>query len=295
MSHPEPSLDGLRREIDGIDDAVHDLLMRRCELVEEIARVKGRNHRVYMRPGREATILRRLVHRHRGDFPPAVLVRIWREMLSAFTLLQGPFAVSVHAPPERRELWDIARDHYGSATPMTAVTAPMQAIRAVTEGTATVAVVPWPDDRDEEPWWPALVSQDPKTPRVIARLPFVGRGRGEETRALALAQVPHEPTGDDHGMVSVELSEPISRSRLREGLIACELPPVAFWSCSARRRDAEEEMPPHLVEIADFVADGDPRLGRLLDWLGDSGRRALPIGGFAMPLEVRAPAREGAR
>jgi chorismate mutase-like protein len=295
MSYSEPALDGLRRDIDGIDDAIHDLLMRRCELVEEIARVKGRNHGVYMRPGREATILRRLVDRHRGAFPPAVLVRIWREMLAAFTLLQGPFAVSVCAPPDRRELWDIARDHYGSVTPMTAMTAPMQAIRAVTEGAATVAVVPWPDDRDGEPWWPALVSGDPKTPRIIARLPFiVGRGRSEDTRALALAQVSHEATGDDHTMVSIELSGPISRSRLREGLIACGLSPVAFWSCVPTRSEPQA-VPPQLVEVDDFVADDDLRLGQLLDWLGDYGRRALPIGGFAMPLSVSGPVREGGR
>lgn len=294
MSHPEPALEALRRDIDAVDDAIHDLLIRRCDVVQEIARVKGPDHRIYMRPGREATILRRLIDRHHGDFPAAVLVRIWREMLAAFTLLQGPFAVAVHAPVERRELWDIARDHYGSATPMTAVSAPMQAIRAVIEGTATVAVVPWPNDRDAEPWWPALISQDPKTPRIIARLPFASVNRGEETRALALAQVPHESTGDDHTMVSIELAEPVSRSRLRDALDDCSLSPVAFWSCVPNVNDGDQ-VPPHLVEVADFVADDDVRLGRLLEWLGDSGRRAVPIGGFAMPLAVGGPLREAGR
>lgn len=293
MSHPDSTLETLRRDIDAVDDAIHDLLIRRSEVVQAIARVKGPDHRIYMRPGREATILRRLVDRHHGDLPPAVLVRIWREMLAAFTLLQGPFAVAVHAPAERRELWDIARDHYGSATPMSAVSAPMQAIRAVIEGTATVAVVPWPNDRDAQPWWPALISQDPKTPRVIARLPFASLGRGEETRALALAQVPHESTGDDHTMVSIELAEPVSRSRLREALDHCGLSPMAFWSCVPNANDGDE-VPPHLVEVADFVAADDPRLNRLLDWLGDSGRRTLPIGGFAMPLTV-SPSREAGR
>ena len=35
-----------------------------------------------LRPGREALILRRLVARHRGPFSRAVLVRLWRELIS---------------------------------------------------------------------------------------------------------------------------------------------------------------------------------------------------------------------
>ena len=126
MSVTEPSLDALRRDIDRIDDALHDLLMQRCEVVERIAEVKGTGP-AFMRPGREATILRRLVDRHAGRFPVPVLIRIWREMLAAFTLLQGPFAVAVHAPEDERGLWDMARDMYGSSTPMLPVNQPMPA------------------------------------------------------------------------------------------------------------------------------------------------------------------------
>ena len=35
------------------------------------------------RPGREAEIVRRLLRRHRGAFPRPVIVRLWRELLSA--------------------------------------------------------------------------------------------------------------------------------------------------------------------------------------------------------------------
>lgn len=282
MSLRDPSLDALRQDIDQIDDAIHDLLMRRCEVVERIAQLKGKG-RPFMRPGREATILRRLAERHQGSFPLPVLIRIWREMLAAFTLLQGPFAVAVHAPEDERDLWDVARNMYGSSTPMIAVTQALPAVRAVLDGTATVAVVPWPDERDRDPWWRALMSEDAKTPRVIARLPFVVTPRGNGPKGLAVAQIAHEATGDDHTLVAVEMAEPVSRGRFKEALEAAGLPPVAFWSGGPEQ---EGDSPIQLVEVADFVAADDPRLDRLIDRLGQTARRAMPIGGFAMPLVV---------
>src|SRR3546814_7390778 len=68
MSDNTPSLDDLRRQIDYIDDAIHDLLMRRPDLGRQIGRATGQGG-VFIRPGREARVLRRLVARHTGPFP----------------------------------------------------------------------------------------------------------------------------------------------------------------------------------------------------------------------------------
>ena len=65
---------------------------------------------------------------------------------------------------------------------------------------------------------------------------------------------------------------------------AVGLPMVAFWSSS----EAPPRVPMHLLEIADFVSPGDPRLDRLVERLGPAGQRARPIGGFAMPIVVSA-------
>ncbi|TAN57065.1 MAG: chorismate mutase, partial [Magnetospirillum sp.] len=90
MSQDSATLDQLRREIDRIDDTIHDLLMQRSAVVESIAAAKPAG-RVTLRPGREAAILRRLLGRHRGPFPKMALVRIWREIMGALVALQGPF------------------------------------------------------------------------------------------------------------------------------------------------------------------------------------------------------------
>jgi chorismate mutase/prephenate dehydratase len=70
-------LPALRAELDRLDDAVHDLLMRRAEVVQQVGAL-GVKGAVPLRPGREASIVRRLLARHRGAFPAAGIVRLWR-------------------------------------------------------------------------------------------------------------------------------------------------------------------------------------------------------------------------
>lgn len=275
-------IDDLRREIDRIDDALHDLLMRRTQVVEQIGRAKS-GSRVFLRPGREAVILRRLAARHTGPLPITVITRMWRELIAGLTRLQGPYAITVWSPEDRRGFWDVARDHFGSQTPMSAVSSVAAAIRSLTDGTASAAVVPMPAEDDSELWWPLLMSDDSKTPRVVARLPFFGRGnaRGEDGDALVLAVLPHEPTGDDHTLVGIEVGEDISRGRLKDMLEQAGLLPTPFGAWLARTGAPGSF---HLVEIADYVAADDPRLAVFARRVGEALIRQTLIGGYAVPL-----------
>ena len=64
------TLDEVRAEIDSIDDAIQDLLIRRTALVEEVRSIK-RDWRVKIQPSREADIIYRLVERHHGSVSEA--------------------------------------------------------------------------------------------------------------------------------------------------------------------------------------------------------------------------------
>lgn len=287
MPPPKPSLDDLRREIDEIDAALHQLVMRRAEVVQRIAKAKsGQRHA--MRPGREAAILRALASNHAGPFPLNALARMWREMIAALTRLQQPFVVAAYAPDGERAYWDIARDHYGSVAPTQPVATSLAAFRAVAEGTATVAVVPWPDEADADPWWRYLFSEDPKIPRVIARLPFVGRpgGPGEEPDALAIAALPPEETGSDHTLLGVELCEDTSRGRLKDCLEAVGLPATLFRTHHLPGGRGSV----HLALVEEFVAKDDPRLRQFADRMGEALVRVLPLGSYATPIVSRDPA-----
>ena len=54
MLSSKPTLDDLRRQIDAIDDQMHDLIMRRTEVVEAIGKEKRDGKVPAFRPGREA-------------------------------------------------------------------------------------------------------------------------------------------------------------------------------------------------------------------------------------------------
>ena len=291
MTQPPPSLDELRQRIDGIDDAIHDLLLQRAAVVKHIGAVKGAGQ-VALRPAREAAILRRLAANHRGELPVTVVLRMWRELISGLTQMQGRFGVVVYAPEERRGFWDVARDHFGSFTPMTVAKTPVAVVRAVAEGTASVGVVPYPFEDDADPWWRFINGDDDKTPHVVARLPFFGRGngRGEDRDALVIALVPHEPTATgateralDRSFVRIELGEDVSRARLKETLEAAGLPVLYFCSWLSRPGSA----PVHLAEVAGFVGPGDSRLAVIAERLAPVPVRLNTVGGYAVPLALR--------
>ncbi len=275
-----PPLEHLRAEIDRIDQEVLDLLVARSAVVRRIGEVKGDrlDGRPALRPAREAQILRRLAERANGRFPAAVLVRMWRELIAAQTRLQAPLSVAVFAPKERAlQVWDLARDHFGSATAMIAVDRPLQALRALADGSATVAVLPLPNDDDS--WWVSLMSDHELQLRVFARLPFVSSD-GEEVRALALGQPEIEPSGDDLTPLAIEAEQGLSRGGLRELLATAKLNPG--WAATWRPDPPAPAV--HLVEVDSFVAAADPRLGALQQAARGEVLRAIPLGGYARPL-----------
>jgi len=281
MPDPHWTLDDLRREIDEIDDEMHDLLMRRTKVVDAIGALKKSDGVPAIRPGREAKILRRLMARHDSKFPRALVVRIWREILSGTTRLQVDFAVAVHVPETAPGLWDLARDHYGSFTPMTAFGTASQVLRAVTEGGASVGVLPLPQEGDADPWWPHLVSVDAQTPRVIARLPFglPGNARAGGLDALAIGRGAPEPTGADRSLLVIDTNREISRTRLFSVLKAGGLEPHFLAAVAS---------PPgtvaNLIELAGLVSSEDAALEKALVPLGAAVDRVSFLGSYARPL-----------
>src|SRR4051812_2994668 len=82
-STPGAALAALRGEIDRLDDQIHDLVMRRAEVVATLANSRVKGGASPLRPGREAMILRRLLARHAGALPGGAVVRLWREIFGA--------------------------------------------------------------------------------------------------------------------------------------------------------------------------------------------------------------------
>src|SRR6516164_7383310 len=282
---PTPSdLAELRRRLDEIDDRLHDLLIERAEIVSAVAASKKEGNLPAFQPGREAQIIRRLVDRHHGEFPVATLVRMWREMLAATVQLQSPFTIAVFEPIESQGFWDLARDHYGSHTPMSAYRSVGQVIRAVTEGQASVGVLPMPQEGEADPWWRHLLSKDDDAPRVVARLPFGARGnaRGDGADAFVIGRGVQQETWRDRVLLAAESSTELSRGRIFRTLSSLGLVCTFFTFCEHASSSLS------LIEIEGFVPITDPRLDSFRAQLGGALHRLLPFGGYAIPLPAAA-------
>jgi chorismate mutase / prephenate dehydratase len=281
MSDIPSDLDQLRRRIDEIDDRLHDLLIERIDIISRVAAHKRSDGGTAAhQPAREAQIIRRLITRNQGIFPPATLVRMWRELLGATVGLQSSIAIAVYAPPEAPGFWDLARDHYGSHTPMLAYQTVGQVIRAVTDNQAAIGVLPMPHEEDPDPWWRHLLSTNDKAPHVIARLPFGARGnaRSDRADALAIGSGAEQQTGRDRTLIATENAPHISRGRMFATLSGLDLACTFMASCE------HAEGVNTLIEIDGFVPVSDPRLERFRAQLGPDLYRLMRFGGYAVPL-----------
>lgn len=277
-------LDHLRQEIDRIDDRIHDLLMRRTDVVAEIGALKRRSEAVplALRPGREASILRRLLARHKGPFPAPVLVRIWREMLSAQVALQGDFTIAAFAPDGIDVYRELARDQFGSGTPLHKYPEAGRIVHDVRNGNVSVGILPMPAGERPDPWWRSLVADGKDVPHIIARLPFLeGPGEDDPPAAVAVAMIEPEATGDDVALVGIERVGDISRDRLLDDLgeSGLEARALAAWQ--------DPEAPGHamfLVSVEGYLAADEPRIQAFRARAGAAVGLVVVLGVYARPI-----------
>lgn len=241
----DTDLAALRAEIDTLDDALHDLLMRRVGVVARLAASRAKGNGPAIRPGREAQILRRLLARHAGPLPRGALVRLWREVLCAHTQLQAPLTVAAWLPEAGIE---VLRAHLGMAAPVTRCADDAEAIAAATDGTTALAALPAAGR-----WWR---THYPSRLFVTARLPFLGTA---DAIVFLLSPTPPDPSGEDRSLVRVP------EGRAEAGLAAAGLPPTVLT----------REAGLVLVELPGVLAVGDARLAAL---------GATVLGSYAVPL-----------
>lgn len=193
MADAAPSLAQLRAEIDEIDDQLLELLARRIAIGRRVAAAKGDQAGPFLRPGREAEILRRLIGKRVEDLPAAAVERVWREILAANLARQIDPVYAVWDPTERGDVVRLARERGGAATRVTTVASAAEAFTAVRLARITLAVLPALSETRWR-WWPALLQESTPKPRIVARLPFF---EASGPSAICVAVQDPDPSGDD--------------------------------------------------------------------------------------------------
>lgn len=242
----QDGIDAIRREVDGIDDALLSLISERLKLADRLAHFKAPQAGPPIRPGREIGLLRRLIATAPAPVERELVIEVWRGLISAALRRQRLIDVVVggsRSDPTR--LFDIARRHFGARARIKDVGEAAIALQKAAENPETVvAVTSWPAAPGVGAWWPALTEQRFQKLNIISGLPL-GGAPGEFPEAAVFASCATEEAGGDVSiLMAFDPHHRLQRALTDVGLVGKEF--------------ARAE-PRVLVRVEGFVASDDPR------------------------------------
>ncbi len=250
------TLADLRTQIDALDTELLRLIDARAALGKAIGEAKSKEETPgevasLLRPDREAMLIRKLIAMPRQAASEAVIVRIWRELISENLRIQGIGAklrnkgeggglhLNLSAKEHSQEVLVWARERFGFAPSYSYLDDATKAIQAARDP-RHISVLGL--DPRGGAWWARLLAE-PKV-RVVAALPELS----PRPHALAIAAIAPEPTGDD---LTFWVSDAgASENRIIEDLGHNGL--SAEWLCTAQGLK--------LFALHGFVQENDPRL-----------------------------------
>lgn len=203
--HSGSALDALRRELDGIDDGLLELLGKRFAVTEQVKALKqatGKLIQSPVRPARESQILRRLLAAAAAKgLDPAFVLRVWRDILSESTGRQSQ--VTIHVAKKLSQVIGHRlriRDHFGTLA-VEEWKDEAQALMQVNSSAGDLCVV-----ETEGAWITPMIEGKSGTARVISTLPVIRDG--SVPKLLVIGHVPPEATGQDETLLITQGSLP---------------------------------------------------------------------------------------
>ena len=140
---PPPDLAAVREQIDGIDRQIQGLIAERAQFARQVGKAKGKLAAAvdYYRPEREAQVLRRVVDRNDGPLADDVLVRLFREIMSACLAQQEPLKIG-YLGPEGTFSQQAVQKHFGHSAKGLPLGSVEEVFDEVAAGHADFGVVP---------------------------------------------------------------------------------------------------------------------------------------------------------
>ena len=139
----KPDLSQVRAQIDGIDQQIQSLIAERARWAHQVGKAKGKLAAAvdYYRPEREAQVLRRVVDRNAGPLSDDVLVRLFREVMSACLAQQEPLKIG-YLGPEGTFSQQAVHKHFGHSAHGLPLASIEEVFQEVAAGHADFGVVP---------------------------------------------------------------------------------------------------------------------------------------------------------
>ena len=193
MSQGPPDLSRVRERIDGVDRQLLELIARRLALSADVRRAKGGAK--LWRPAREDAHVGELIDAARASgTPPALVSRIWAELMSASISVQGNTRLHVALEGDVRANMALIRDRFGGSLPVLSYPTSSAALSACLSDAEGIAVLPAPGGVRQ--WWTALGPDGAMSElKIVAALPRVGAGDWPEAVAVAAVELDPQPGG----------------------------------------------------------------------------------------------------
>jgi chorismate mutase/prephenate dehydratase len=139
----KPDLAAVRTQIDGIDRQIQALIAERALWAHQVGKAKGKLAAAvdYYRPEREAQVLRQVVDRNAGPLSDDVLVRLFREIMSACLAQQEPLKIG-YLGPEGTFSQQAVQKHFGHSAKGLPLASVEEVFDEVAAGNADFGVVP---------------------------------------------------------------------------------------------------------------------------------------------------------
>ncbi len=131
----------LRNEIDKVDNAILDLLVKRMDFVERIGGIKKQNQTAIYHPDREKQIIDRLIQRPTGKLGKAAIEAIYLEIFGVSRNLELPEIIS-YLGPEGSFTHQAAESRFGAVADYISLPSIKSIFDSVDSGRAKYGIVP---------------------------------------------------------------------------------------------------------------------------------------------------------
>ena len=226
------AIDGLRDEIDRLDQELLALMERRLDLAAAIAGAKaadtadgpgdGTENELLLRPAREAQVIARLSDMTRR-IPGESIAAIWRELMAVNLQTQRKIEIALSATRHPARIQLMARARFGTVLPITQTTSPQAALAKARAGDAIALV-----EIDDSGWWTQL-AEDPELTIIDGLLGEGGRGS-----ALAIGRLSEARLSEERRFAV--LADRELAARLGRGEVVCPLAHSGEWYLCAIER-----------------------------------------------------------
>lgn len=269
MSH---TLDSLRTSINQIDNDIIALLKQRMALAKQVGLLKSNSQQTglksYLRPAREAAVIRKALVNNQGDYPDLAIYAIWRQIMASCVHNEQPLTLLGHAPTENSQSAPLAKAYFGDFPNLTLLPSAQEIIDQIKQNPPYIGIFPV----QSKGWWLPLKEATTHQIRIFAALPFVSSQ--EETVAVAVSTIDLEPTDQDQTWCCITLT-----AQGNSGSLEIQLNRIQGQLLEKHAQEV-------LIQVPGFHLAKDDQLWTTLKTENEAIQEITPLGCHPSPIRI---------